>query len=300
MPYAVAPPLIAGLALRTFLTRVILASPPSTIDTILTGALQGIAWYHVFAQQPPEFSALLGVAIVAKIAFDLFVWDTDTQEVVTSVLGMLLGVLVLDMVTRFLETTELPPPAPRVRKISLPRPRHERTVQFRRSVSPDHLRERDRFGPGPGPGRRVRRMESLENSIITAPSLDFSLPSISEVTDSTHKSSLPPLEREIKELRTRASLADTERRRFREEKKWAESQGNTARAEQMKWNIKRYTALMESFNREADRKLIEGALQQQAGPKGSGHMASTDSKSKSAENKSSTSSSGPIFILPPR
>jgi hypothetical protein len=28
----------------------------------------------------------------------------------------------------------------------------------------------------------------------------------------------------------------------------------------MKWNIKRYTALMESFNKEADRKVVEGAL----------------------------------------
>jgi hypothetical protein len=55
-------------------------------------------------------------------------------------------------------------------------------------------------------------------------------------------------------------LAKTERRRFREEKEWAESQGNIPRAEQMKWNIKRYIALMESFNKESHRKVIESAL----------------------------------------
>jgi len=60
-------------------------------------------------------------------------------------------------------------------------------------------------------------------------------------------------------LRTRASLADSERRRFKEERKWAISQGNVARASQMKWQVKRYTALMQSFHREADAKLLEAS-----------------------------------------
>jgi hypothetical protein len=68
---------------------------------------------------------------------------------------------------------------------------------------------------------------------------------------------LSPLEREIHALRTRASLADSERRRCKEERKWAVSQGNIARASQMKWEVKRYTALMQTFNREADLKAME-------------------------------------------
>lgn len=66
------------------------------------------------------------------------------------------------------------------------------------------------------------------------------------------------LEREIAALRARASLADSERRRFKEERKWAKEQGNTILASQMKWEIKRYTALMKSFHREADLKVAEG------------------------------------------
>ena len=70
---------------------------------------------------------------------------------------------------------------------------------------------------------------------------------------------MTPLEREVATLRARASLADSERRRYKEERKWAISQGNLARASQMKWEVKRYTALMQSCHREADAKLLEGA-----------------------------------------
>jgi len=37
------------------------------------------------------------------------------------------------------------------------------------------------------------------------------------------------------------------------------SQGNPARASQMRWQVRRYTALMESFHREADAKLLEAS-----------------------------------------
>jgi len=73
-------------------------------------------------------------------------------------------------------------------------------------------------------------------------------------------SSMSSLDREVHLLRTRAALADSERRRFKEERKWAISQGNMARAEQMKWEVKRYTSLMQTFNREADIKSTEAAI----------------------------------------
>lgn len=69
---------------------------------------------------------------------------------------------------------------------------------------------------------------------------------------------MSPPERELAMLRAKASLADSERRRFKEEKKWAESQGNFARVSQMSWQVKRYTALTQSFTREADAKFLEG------------------------------------------
>ena len=69
---------------------------------------------------------------------------------------------------------------------------------------------------------------------------------------------MSPAERQVAILRARASLADSERRRFKEERKWALSTGNKARASQLAWQVKRYAALMESFHREADAKIVEG------------------------------------------
>lgn len=92
------------------------------------------------------------------------------------------------------------------------------------------------------------------HSIDTAITLD-SLPSSIDPDNR-----LTPSEREVALLRARASLADSERRRFKEERKWALSQGNEARASQLEWQVRRYAALMESFHREADAKLIEGRL----------------------------------------
>jgi hypothetical protein len=261
MPYQIAPPVIGALAARTFISKLLLRAEPSFADSVLTGAWQGVLAYHVHSQYAPEFAYAVGAGIAGKIGLDLLVWREDSTRVVASVLGMVLGVLLLDIAARALETTELPPSehsrsraATRRKDKGKERERSRSreskgTVRFRHSRSEDRPRDDNRF--------RLRRMDSLENSIITAPSMDMSLPSISEVTDSTRRTT-SPLQHEVQELRTRASLADTERRRFREEKKWAESQGNRARAEQMKWNIKRYTALMDSFNKEADRKVIEG------------------------------------------
>lgn len=259
MPYAIAPPVILALAARSVISSVLLRSGPSFVDSVLTGAWQGILVYHAHAQYGPELAAVAGVGVAGKLALDLLVWKFEHTRVVASVLGMVLGVLGLDIAARTLEANELPPSQHSSRSSRHTRPssaRKEKSVQFRRRAD---ARD-DRDDPVHDRSHRsLRRMDSLENSIITAPSMDMSLPSISEVTDSTRRT-VSPLQREVQELRTRASLADTERRRFREEKKWAESMGNKERAEQMKWNIKRYTALMDSFNKEADRKVVEGGL----------------------------------------
>lgn len=69
---------------------------------------------------------------------------------------------------------------------------------------------------------------------------------------------MTPLQREVAALRARASLADSERRRYREERRWAISEGNEDRAAQLKQQVKRYTSLMLSFHREADAKMLSG------------------------------------------
>ena len=108
----------------------------------------------------------------------------------------------------------------------------------------------------PGRSSEVRALTPTLTYCSTAPSI--SLDSVPSSIDPEGK--LTPQEREVAVLRARASLADSERRRFKEERKWALSQGNTARASQLAWQVKRYTALMESFHREADAKVVEGAL----------------------------------------
>ena len=105
-----------------------------------------------------------------------------------------------------------------------------------------------------GRSSEVRAITPTLTYCSTAPSI--SLDSVPSSIDPEGK--LTPAEREVAVLRARASLADSERRRFKEERKWAMSQGNTARASQLSWQVKRYTALMESFHREADAKVVEG------------------------------------------
>ena len=126
---------------------------------------------------------------------------------------------------------------------------------------PKHRRHRHAAGAGDDDERHSRPVDvrSLTPALThasTAPSL--SLESVPSSIDPDGR--LPPHERAIAVLRARASLADSERRRFKEERKWAMSQGNTARASQLAWQVKRYTALMESFHREADAKVVEGAF----------------------------------------
>jgi hypothetical protein len=55
------------------------------------------------------------------------------------------------------------------------------------------------------------------------------------------------------------SLADSEHCHYKEERKWAISQGSLTQASQMKWKVKHYTALMQSCHHEADEELLEGA-----------------------------------------
>lgn len=287
MGFAIAPPLIVGLGVRIILEKLVLHSPPSLLNSILTGAWQGILFYHALVQYPPELATAVAGGIGVKLFLDLFVWGEEAGRCVASVLGIALGMLGLDLLSRSFDEAALPPPegSSRRRAASPRSPRRdtrESVVRFRHKEDLDHDR-----GYGSS-SRRLRHKDSLENSIITTPSMNMSLPSISEVTDSTRARSAAggnPIQKEIADLRTRASLADTERRRFREEKKWAESQGNQARVEQMKWNIKRYTALMESFNREADLKVVEASR----------------SREQEKENREvGASTVGPVYILPPR
>ncbi|EPQ57287.1 hypothetical protein GLOTRDRAFT_137646 [Gloeophyllum trabeum ATCC 11539] len=240
-----APALFFGLGARILLEKFSAAAapdpaaPPAIGDHVFAGVWQGVGLYYVLTELP-QLALVVALAIGAKLVYDYALLDVDLTRSACTLLGVALGVLVTDVLSqlvedagdsRILQLSASPKPAPSSRERD--RSRRERE------------RERERG--------RERRL-----SITAPPSISLASTSGTVSTIDPH-GVMTPLEREVAELRARASLADTERRRFKEERKWALSMGNKARASQMAWQVKRYAALMESFNREADAKLIQAA-----------------------------------------
>jgi hypothetical protein len=76
--------------------------------------------------------------------------------------------------------------------------------------------------------------------------------SLSDWIDLNH--TMMSLEHEVTALCKKVSMADRRDRkchRFKEEKQWAQVQGNKACMAQMGWQVKRYSVLMQSFYHEA-------------------------------------------------
>jgi len=276
-----APSLFLGLGARIFVNKFVYHYDSSTIpDFVFLGLWQGTALYYLLMRQA-EFAWAASVGILGRLLID-FVQNWDTSRCACTLLGVALGVLVTDIASQFLED-ESGRPAIFGGMAGLPGSGHHhrrkpsrRLVQFSRTnsrvepvrekgkeVARDGGRDRDRARRNKHKDEKLEDFKRLRDwesrSIITADSITSS--------DLIHpKSKMTPLQREVANLRAKASLADTERRRFKEEKQWALSQGNAARAEQMGWQVKRYAALVDSFHKEADAKLLEGALSSLAPP----------------------------------
>ncbi|KAF8160807.1 hypothetical protein B0H34DRAFT_795671 [Crassisporium funariophilum] len=244
MTIATAPALLIGLGARILLDHFSRSEAPVVKDFILVGAWQGVALHYATkASKTSGFGIIVAFGIAAKLFIEFNV-VSDVTRCVTTILGVALGVLFTDFLSQYFDKSQssdrrrkkaqvTTPPAKSERK-------RERLVQFRPSVQGG----------------------SVEDIADPTPSsyLISDITSVDSQSDGLGpSSSMSSLDREIHVLRTRASLADSERRRFREERKWAISQGNVARASQMKWEVKRYTALMQTFNREADLKAVESA-----------------------------------------
>ncbi|KAJ2922745.1 hypothetical protein H1R20_g14375, partial [Candolleomyces eurysporus] len=252
MPIPTAPALLVGLGARLLVNTLNRApgAETSTAESILVGVWQGIGLQY--AGKHNQIVVFVGAAIAAKLFWD-FATNPDANKSISTLIGVLLGAVGTELLsslidqlfgegeaqvvghrrrTRTLSATTLPYGYPYP---STPKPRSERVVQFRPSVQGGSV-ESDIF-QGPIPSD-ITSLDSSAFDLIG------------------HKPTATPMEREIAALRARASLADSERRRYKEERKWALSQGNVARAEQMKSEYKRYKALMESCHREADLKLL--------------------------------------------
>ena len=242
------PALLVGLGARVAIDTITRSSPPSARDFILLGIWQGIALHY--SSRFSGIPCIVASAIAAKLFIEFQLLHDADRSAITLV-GLALGVLGTEFLSQLLDS-QSPDSDRRAKKTqnesghSL---RKERVVHFRNNGEADARRT------------KLLPKEHIPKEPIHTISDITSIDSSSEMLSrSTLLSPSERLEREIKDLRTRASLADSERRRFKEERKWAISQGNQPRASQMKWQVKRYTALMQSFHREADAKLIEGFL----------------------------------------
>ena len=214
---------------------------------VLSGLWQGIALYYVLMEFP--FLTLpVGFGIGARLLVN-FVITYDAAGCACTLLCVAVGVLFTDLLSQLVEDGDPEDAYYEGSEVS-DYPRRRRLVQLRGS-NYNNGRIHDH-------NRRRRAFLEADPSVTTAATnTTGTWDSLSDWIDPNH--TMTPLEREVAALRKKASMADSERRRFKEEKQWAQVQGNKARAAQMGWQVKRYSALMQSFHREADLRLLEGS-----------------------------------------
>jgi hypothetical protein len=239
--------LLLGLGARILYNKLFSLRVRGIEDHVLGGLWQGVALYYVLMEFP--FLTLpVGFGIGARLLVN-FVITYDAAGCACTLLGVAVGVLFTDILSQLLEDGD-PEDAYYEGSVVSDYPRRRRLLQFRGSSS-DDPKVRDH-------NRRRRAFFEADPSVTTAvTNTTHTWDSLSDWIDPNH--AMTPLEREVAALRKKASMADSERRRFKEEKQWAQVQGNKARAAQMGWQVKRYSALMQSFHREADLRLLEGS-----------------------------------------
>jgi hypothetical protein len=243
IPIQPAPALLVGLGARVVLDFLNHPEEPASVkNQILLGVWQGVALHY--AVKNSSFGVLVIAAIAGKFIIEFNIYP-DVNKCAATVVGVVFGFLGTDLITQFADSAF-------VRPSSSSHERRRRKVSF--------------STPGTRDDRRRRRLSQTRASVPGGNANDRYHP-VSDITsvDSNSdliraKENMTPLEREIAALRARASLADSERRRYREERKWAISEGNMERATQLRQQVKRYTALMQGFHREADAKMIMGSF----------------------------------------
>jgi len=271
MYFSTAAALLFGLVARIIIDKFYIRAydpfgaddPASIADILLLGLTQGVGLYYALMEFP-EVAIAVGFAIAGYLTYD-FMDTQDVSKLTTTLLGVACGVIVTDVLSQLIDDTYLVEytndRTSEVGTADGPAPtRRRRLVKFVsdqteiESIPPSRPSHRTR-------ARALSDTTTRWQTDVTAPT-DITALSMASSDSLDYTTSMSPQEREIATLRARAALADSERRRFKEEKKWAVSQGNSARAAQMSWQVKRYTALMQSFTREADARLIESQPQQ--------------------------------------
>lgn len=174
----------------------------------------------------------IALAIGARLVRDFFT-QQDSWTVPSIIIGFVLGVLAADVMSYIYNDEDW--------GIFALIDEYTTTKKYRSHRHPIRRRVSE--------PRRIEDMPTLQEEVS-------SIDSQSHLGDQE----LSDVEKEIARLRAKALYAAGQYRRCREERKWALSQGNLARAFQLRWQIKKSHALALSFTREADRKLIESEL----------------------------------------
>lgn len=253
MTFSTAPALLFGLGVRIAINKFSSTADASAdegviSDVILLGVVQGVALYYALMEYP-DLAFVVAFGIAARLVIE-FMMLQDVSRCATTLLGVALGVLVTDVLSQLIEDGYFYDfHGDSTRDIeSTYTPKRKRLVKFQSTTEYQVI----------PPSRPPRSRKNEPDQRWRTP------PSLTSTSSIDPNHTMSPLERELAALRAKASLADSERRRFKEEKKWAESQGNVARVSQMSWQVKRYTALTQSFTREADARLLEvTAMKQQ-------------------------------------
>jgi hypothetical protein len=256
MPIPTAPALLVGLGARIVIdiaNRANTGELPRLHDTILVGVWQGVALQ--FAGKNVVALAAIGLSVLVKIVAD-FSTIPDASRAIATIVGVALGMVGTDLLSSAIDQAFDSEP-------SQGSSSKGRSSSSRKHVSSHgHHRDLKRQPSKPLPRtepreRLVQWHASVQGgSVTTEPLQSSDITSVDGIISQKARN-MTPLEQEIAALRAKASLADSERRRCREERKWALSQGNEELAGELKANYKRFKALMEECHKEADAKLLE-------------------------------------------
>ncbi|KAG7446291.1 uncharacterized protein BT62DRAFT_931740 [Guyanagaster necrorhizus] len=239
MTVSTAPALLLGIGARILLDQFTRSNEPSLQASFLVGVWQGVALWYAYKQHNLGIPVAFGIAAKVYVEFS---FTQDATKPIVTLAGVALGVICTEFLAGVFD-----------------KPKEKRSKKTHSTLANGHTtQDRDRERTSRHRRRTTEREPQRHHTSRHTTSDITSVDSNSEMIGP--RGSMSPLDREVVALRTRASLADSERRRFKEEKKWAIEQGNTALASQLSWQIKRYSTLMKSFHREADTKIIEASL----------------------------------------
>ena len=291
MPLIVSIPIICALGARIAFT-VINHDPTSSnedvlVDNVVQGLFQGVLIQFVYYEHQ-LFAPALALACLGRLVA-MAVFASSDPEVhaagisgISAVVGFAFSYLLSTAVEEWTEGGVAGVSDSRERRRERRREREEA-----REARKEHMRARLREINARERGRDPEREPSPPLSILRPRSLDRTQNrrrslsrARSDSPQRTEHTTVPPtlitetsttmtmeqlgytglgrlLDLELANLRKKAATAEADRRRCKEEKKWAIAQGDTSRAKQLAWQVKRYAAMAESYTREADRRIIE-------------------------------------------